>query len=469
MRTSSLSYTFGLNKRKNLSIVFSKWSNSGLEFKLSYVVLDKIMAGLASELEGMAKVLSVCSRSSVTEEDINKGVQKIFEAENSIRITNRGINILSAGEGLWEYQAMAGEEVSEILGICGTSQSVPDELEELHSAATGFTTVQVMAALGLGENVNDKDRDKEQSAKKTTKKIPVVKMFVSAVQKASFEKYHKDFTYWLWQYIYRKVIREIEKTVYSVVDQVLIKNRISPTLLGNLDLVIILPPVRPRPQRFYSSEEIALLLDQFPLNSARSDDLMGSVSKDLQRLGFPYSVRYKKTGGGTGLPDLYALIIEEMIDSKTYNYVDTGFGLSQVLPILMPLHNCRRYSNRHPLIAIEQPELHLHPNAQSRLSSVFVQTLWDSFHSEKRPYNRNNLQLILETHSEHLVRGFQVEVAKGNLSKDDIAIYYVGKYKNGNSYVKKLELTEKGMFKEPWPGGFFEEDYRLTKELLRHQ
>jgi len=466
-RTSSFMYTLGLKKRRNLSFVFSKRSNSGLEFKLSSAVLDKIMTDLDSELNDMAKVLSVCSGSSVNEEDIKKGVQKIFKAENSIRITNRGINIVSAGET--GKQIDARKEVTEILGIYGTSQSVPDELYELSSVATGLVKLTVT---DLEESIDKRGKgrfdDKKQDRKRTRKEKQVVNMFLEVVHDQSYKRYHKDFAYWLWQYIYRKVIQEIERTVYSVVDQKLIKNIISPTLLGNLDLVIILPPVRPVPKRVYSSEEIELSLNQFHLNSARSYDLMGSVSKDLQRLGFPYSVRYKKTGGGTGLPEFYTLIVEEMIDSKSYNYVDTGFGLSQVLPIIMSLHNHRRYSNRHPIIAIEQPELHLHPKAQSRLSSMFVHALRDS-HSDKRPYKMGNLQLILETHSEHLVRGFQVEVAKGNLSKDDMAIYYVGKYKNENSYVKKLEITEKGMFVEPWPGGFFEEDYRLTKELLRHQ
>lgn len=80
------------------------------------------------------------------------------------------------------------------------------------------------------------------------------------------------------------------------------------------------------------------------------------------------------------------------------------------------------------------------------------------------------MTLLLETHSEHLIRGLQVQVVKGKISKDDIAVYYVGKYKtSGNSYVKRLELTDTGLFEEAWPGGFFEEGFNLTAELIRYQ
>ncbi len=81
----------------------------------------------------------------------------------------------------------------------------------------------------------------------------------------------------------------------------------------------------------------------------------------------------------------------------------------------------------------------------------------------------SEISFAVRLYRQTLIRGFQVQVAKGNLAIEHIAIYYVGKRKNGNSYVKKLELTDKGMFTDPWPGGFFEEDYKLTKELLKHQ
>ena len=74
---------------------------------------------------------------------------------------------------------------------------------------------------------------------------------------------------------------------------------------------------------------------------------------------------------------------------------------------------------------------------------------------------------LIETHSEHILRGLQVEVAKGNLDKDNIAVYYVGKRKNGNSYIKELKLNDNGRFADKWPEGFYETGFKQAMELMK--
>ena len=77
---------------------------------------------------------------------------------------------------------------------------------------------------------------------------------------------------------------------------------------------------------------------------------------------------------------------------------------------------------------------------------------------------------LIETHSEHLLRGIQVHIAKGNILKDDVAVYYIGKRKNGNGYVKEMKLTDTGLFEEEWPEGFlFEDSFNQSRELLKYQ
>ena len=91
---------------------------------------------------------------------------------------------------------------------------------------------------------------------------------------------------------------------------------------------------------------------------------------------------------------------------------------------------------------------------------------WDEEGKTCSRKNKRTSQLVIETHSEHLIRGFQVQVAKGNLSKDDIAIYYVSKNENGVSSLMEMKLHDNGLFKTKWPKGFFDVTLEASLELL---
>lgn len=129
---------------------------------------------------------------------------------------------------------------------------------------------------------------------------------------------------------------------------------------------------------------------------------------------------------------------------------EMGYGFSQVLPY---------FGSPAPMKILEQPELHLHPKAQAALPNILP-----------KDYAPNqNIFYLIETHSEHILRGIQLEVARGNMKNSDVAVYYVGKRKNGNSYVEEMKMTETGLFEVDWPGGLFEDGFRLTNELLSYQ
>jgi hypothetical protein len=77
---------------------------------------------------------------------------------------------------------------------------------------------------------------------------------------------------------------------------------------------------------------------------------------------------------------------------------DVGFGVSQVLPVLVQCF----YAPSGSILFIEQPELHLHPRAQSHLADLFIDVLMSREHGKDR-----NIQLIIETHSEHFLHRLQ--------------------------------------------------------------
>jgi len=137
---------------------------------------------------------------------------------------------------------------------------------------------------------------------------------------------------------------------------------------------------------------------------------------------------------------------------KKINLANESSGLIQVLPILISLCIKPKY----PFIMIEQPELHLHPKLQSRLADVFLKSLID----RKEPNT-----IMIETHSEHLIRKIQVLIANGELSREKVNVLYFDN-NQGSTKIKEMEIDENGLFKEDWPNGFFDDSVNLTMELF---
>lgn len=177
-----------------------------------------------------------------------------------------------------------------------------------------------------------------------------------------------------------------------------------------------------------------------------------------------YKVDIKDIGNG-----LYSLVVKQKLDGKQEevdNIIDVGYGISQVLPIVTQLlkkdgNENERYmgmSSQKKTFIIEQPELHLHPAAQAELANLLVKS---SNVSRSR-------RILVETHSEHLIRKIQVLIAdpEVDFDSDQVAFYYVEKDEKGNSYTKKMEIDKNGQFEEQWPKGFFDKSYELVSELL---
>jgi hypothetical protein len=130
---------------------------------------------------------------------------------------------------------------------------------------------------------------------------------------------------------------------------------------------------------------------------------------------------------------------------------DVGIGISQVIPVVVTA-----LAGRESLIAIEQPELHLHPRLAANLGDLFIESaLGEPKHT-----------VILETHSEHLIlrllRRIR-ETAAGErpaghpgLRPDQLAVFWVDRGPNGST-VRELRVDETGEFVDKWPQGFFEE------------
>ena len=137
------------------------------------------------------------------------------------------------------------------------------------------------------------------------------------------------------------------------------------------------------------------------------------------------------------------------------NIADMGFGYSQLLPILVQAWASKFIERQRNVLdesqtsalVIEQPELHLHPDFQAKLSDIFVELLTAT---------PNSFPIIVETHSQHLINRVGELIAKNKISKDDVGIVLVensGKY----SSVRNVSFDDEG-YLQKWPYGFFDPD-----------
>lgn len=142
--------------------------------------------------------------------------------------------------------------------------------------------------------------------------------------------------------------------------------------------------------------------------------------------------------------------------SKTpVSHRDVGIGVSQVLPVLV-----LAYASTGKMIAIEQPEIHLHPALQAELGDVFLESA----------LGESGNRFLIETHSEHLLlrimrrmrqtaSGEELPEGVPAVRPEDVAVLFV-EPDGGHSLVREMPLNERGELVKAWPGGFFEESMR---------
>lgn len=121
------------------------------------------------------------------------------------------------------------------------------------------------------------------------------------------------------------------------------------------------------------------------------------------------------------------------------NIADVGFGVSQVLPVLVAL----LVAKPGQLVYIEQPELHLHPRAQQALAPILAEAA------------DRGARVVVETHSSILLLAIQTLVAEGKLSPDKVKLHWFQRDSRGATKVTSGELDPLGAYGD-WPEDFGE-------------
>ncbi|MGB3533278.1 MAG: DUF3696 domain-containing protein [Microcoleaceae cyanobacterium] len=138
--------------------------------------------------------------------------------------------------------------------------------------------------------------------------------------------------------------------------------------------------------------------------------------------------------------------------SNPYRATNTGFGVTYTLPILVAI----LASEPGTLILIENPEAHLHPKGQAKMGELLALAA------------SCGIQIIIETHSDHVLNGIRLAVHDGKLSPNDVQLHYFQRIEKegiARSEVVSPSMDRNGRI-DQWPDGFFDEWDNVLDALL---
>lgn len=200
--------------------------------------------------------------------------------------------------------------------------------------------------------------------------------------------------------------------------------------------LVHIQPLRDQPSRAYRTDQVGVPGARNTIDVLRGGGKAAAdVAAALKTLNMASDVRLDKLA-----PGYSAILLRQPRTGRMENLADVGFGVSQVLPILATLSTVEAGST----VLIEQPELHLHPEAQGNFADVLLDLA-----------RRRSLGLVIETHSEHILLRMQRRVAEGKYGAEDVVTYFV----DGGG-VKRGDIEPSGRIRPgAVPDGFFEEDW----------
>lgn len=213
------------------------------------------------------------------------------------------------------------------------------------------------------------------------------------------------------------------------------------SMAGNISLESI-APIRSKPRRTYEpirtnknpeGEDMPFtLLELTKSNPEEWKEIKRQLREFGKFSGLFSSVNIKHLGRSNSNP--FQLGVK--VRGPEVNLIDVGYGVSQILPILI-----RMFKQKRTHFLIQQPEVHLHPKGQAELASLMMKN-----------HNSNNNIFIIETHSDHMVNRARIEIMKGKIAPEDVSLIYLSPKKNSVS-VHNITFDKEGNMKNV-PAGY---------------
>ena len=164
------------------------------------------------------------------------------------------------------------------------------------------------------------------------------------------------------------------------------------------------------------------------------------VAEWLKRLKLVHDFRVETLAEGRRL---FEVKVRKSPNSAEVLLTDIGFGVSQILPVLVLCF----YVPEESTVILEQPDIHLHPSAQADLADVFIDA-----------WKKHDVQILFESHSEHLLRRLQRRIAEGEIREDDVGLFFCSTDDSGGSRLSPLEVDQFGNIAN-WPENFFGDQF----------
>ncbi len=172
------------------------------------------------------------------------------------------------------------------------------------------------------------------------------------------------------------------------------------------------------------------------------------ISAWLREMDLAYSFSLNRTGLSENRN--YEVRIQKSSYSPKVTLADMGYGLAQFLPVLVHCY----YAPEGSTLILEQPGIHLHPKVQSQLADLLIEVITE-----------RNLQVLVESHSEHLLNRLQRRIAEEKISVEKTALYFC-RNDEGVSNIERLKMDEFGNILN-WPEKFFGDEmgdlFAMTK------
>ena len=171
------------------------------------------------------------------------------------------------------------------------------------------------------------------------------------------------------------------------------------------------------------------------------------AAKWLEELGLIHDFRVVSLGRES---QVYEVRIRRTPRSAEVLVPDVGFGVSQILPVLVLCLFVPEGST----VLLEQPEAHLDPSVQSGLADVVIDA-----------WRNRGVQVIVESHSEHFLRRLQRRIAEEEVTADDVGLYFC-ESGDRRSELKKLDVDNFGSITN-WPTNFFGDEFGEIVAITR--
>jgi len=138
--------------------------------------------------------------------------------------------------------------------------------------------------------------------------------------------------------------------------------------------------------------------------------------------------------------------------SNRYRSTSVGFGITYVLPLLVAVLSLKPGD----LILIENPEAHLHPKGQVQVGELLARAA------------SSGAQVILETHSDHVLNGIRLAVFNNIVQPNDVAIHYFSRIEKEGRAITEIEspVIDRNGKLDHWPDGFFDEWEKSLERLI---